>query len=586
MRITKLSLTNFRSFKETQTIELAPVTLLFGPNSVGKSTVLMALFYLQQILEKGQCNPQRIEALGNKFVGGFKHLVNGRDLRKNIVIKVEYEPDQFSLKGYLEHLDNYGTEHPLYIDTDIISKKTRSLEFEIGWSFTDNTALVTRVSYWVAGKYLGESCFDGSLHSTRLSKINYAHPALASINQPDADGQYRNTPDLMESSYLTPLQEALCELSWHAGNPVDIEIEGQHFIHPLFGSSSHKRKTGGLFALGRPLTTTASEGAENLEDAIIITEILSECFIRPLDELRQLLNNSLSIGPLRKIPDSTYQPNPYPAMHNWYTGEAAWDRLHNASIVEVDSINDWISVKSRLNLGYQVVYKIEQSEARYIKASTKTQTVEDMIALHDAVGSEVELTVSRENLDDNPDTEQKVISPEILEALRETPCFHSGLYVGQSIEKNKRPTLWDTQNNIEVTASDIGVGVSQLLPLVVATITANKGFISCEQPELHVHPRVQVAIGDLLTQANDKANLIIETHSEHIVLRLLRRIRETYEGTLPAGFQPVTTHNISIVYIQPGDNGANITHQKVTDDGDFECDWPQGFFEERDEELF
>jgi AAA15 family ATPase/GTPase len=51
MKITKLSLTNFRSFKETQTIEFAPVTLLFGPNSVGKSTVLMALFYLQEILD-------------------------------------------------------------------------------------------------------------------------------------------------------------------------------------------------------------------------------------------------------------------------------------------------------------------------------------------------------------------------------------------------------------------------------------------------------------------------------------------------------------------------------------------------------
>jgi AAA15 family ATPase/GTPase len=54
MRITKLSLTNFRSFKETQTIEFAPVTLLFGASSVSKSTVLMALFYVQQILAKGR----------------------------------------------------------------------------------------------------------------------------------------------------------------------------------------------------------------------------------------------------------------------------------------------------------------------------------------------------------------------------------------------------------------------------------------------------------------------------------------------------------------------------------------------------
>ncbi|WP_174208635.1 AAA family ATPase [Shewanella halifaxensis] len=74
MRITKLSLTNFRSFKATQTIDFAPVTLLFGPNSVGKSTVLMALFYLQQILSKGQCDPARIDALGGNLSVGLRTL--------------------------------------------------------------------------------------------------------------------------------------------------------------------------------------------------------------------------------------------------------------------------------------------------------------------------------------------------------------------------------------------------------------------------------------------------------------------------------------------------------------------------------
>ncbi len=60
MRITEIALTNFRSFQVTQSIALAPVTLLFGPNSVGKSSVLMALFYIQQMLEKGQCDPSAL----------------------------------------------------------------------------------------------------------------------------------------------------------------------------------------------------------------------------------------------------------------------------------------------------------------------------------------------------------------------------------------------------------------------------------------------------------------------------------------------------------------------------------------------
>ena len=90
MRLTKLRLKNFRSFKSSQTLEFSPLTMLFGPNSVGKSSVLMALAYVQQILTTGQCNPQHLDAL-NKKVGGFQSLVNGNDLEKTMVIEVEFE---------------------------------------------------------------------------------------------------------------------------------------------------------------------------------------------------------------------------------------------------------------------------------------------------------------------------------------------------------------------------------------------------------------------------------------------------------------------------------------------------------------
>lgn len=62
------------------TIDLAPITLMFGPNSAGKSSVFSALFYIQQILEKKQCDPMYIDALNKKYVGGFENLVYKRDL--------------------------------------------------------------------------------------------------------------------------------------------------------------------------------------------------------------------------------------------------------------------------------------------------------------------------------------------------------------------------------------------------------------------------------------------------------------------------------------------------------------------------
>lgn len=101
MRITKLTLMNFKSFKKEQIIEFAPVTLLFGPNSVGKSSVILSLFYLQEVLSRGQANPSRINALKSKQLGGFLSLVHGKNLSNDIIIKVELDKLGLIGKSYL-----------------------------------------------------------------------------------------------------------------------------------------------------------------------------------------------------------------------------------------------------------------------------------------------------------------------------------------------------------------------------------------------------------------------------------------------------------------------------------------------------
>ena len=146
--------------------------------------------------------------------------------------------------------------------------------------------------------------------------------------------------------------------------------------------------------------------------------------------------------------------------------------------------------------------------------------------------------------------------------------------------------LYDLHNKVFVQPSDIGVGVSQLLPLIVAAVTVKKGFVAIEQPELHVHPRVQVDVGDLLTQVADGPNFIVETHSEHIILRLLKRIRQTTDGELPEGFVHVTPDDVSINYLDASEHGVQITRLNIDKDGEFIERWPGGFFDERDEELF
>jgi len=74
--------------------------------------------------------------------------------------------------------------------------------------------------------------------------------------------------------------------------------------------------------------------------------------------------------------------------------------------------------------------------------------------------------------------------------------------------------------------SHVGVGVSQLLPIVVSCLLAKKGsLLIFEQPELHLHPKVQTLLGDFfVAAASSGRQCIIETHSEYIINRLRLRI--------------------------------------------------------------
>lgn len=138
MRITKISLTNFRSFKDTQSIHVAPVTLLFGPNSVGKSSVLMALAYVQQILKKGHCDPQKLDSMGNKAIGGFRALVHGQDLKQNIKLRLDYSTEKTPFTYYSANIDEMANHLPNipYVVMNDLGGSTDSgaIEFEIAWS--------------------------------------------------------------------------------------------------------------------------------------------------------------------------------------------------------------------------------------------------------------------------------------------------------------------------------------------------------------------------------------------------------------------------------------------------------------------
>jgi predicted ATPase len=134
--------------------------------------------------------------------------------------------------------------------------------------------------------------------------------------------------------------------------------------------------------------------------------------------------------------------------------------------------------------------------------------------------------------------------------------------------------------NIDLKPPDVGIGISQILPVVAASVGEHERLVLIEQPELHVHPRVQAELGDLFIETSVRGphSYILETHSEHLILRIMRRIRETGEGKPHNGF-PVTGDDVAVYYVSVEKDHTALRRIDIDRKGEFVQPWPDDFFE-------
>jgi hypothetical protein len=310
-----------------------------------------------------------------------------------------------------------------------------------------------------------------------------------------------------------------------------------------------------LRLLENPAHTESPGSVHNQDPDACYTDVvstLSQLIVGPGEVLAKLLSEYRYIGPIRDVPPRNYSPPRRRPADRWANGLAAWDWLAESDDDGVAAVADWMAEEDKLNTGYSIRF------IRYLELDRATEEFVKQLA-------------KNTYLEPDDDARSEVIQ----EKLDELRSAH-------------RLALIDVRSGLEVQPYDVGVGIAQLVPIVVASVDDTHCLTGMEQPELHLHPAVQVRLGDLFIDRikNGLGSLLLETHSEHLLLRLLRRVRETHDGELsPDGF-PLRPDQISIVFFDKADGVTHARPLLVNERGDFDGWWPEGFFDERARELY
>ncbi|MDB2686974.1 DUF3696 domain-containing protein [Mariniblastus sp.] len=554
--IKSISIKNFKGIGDEVKIDIKPITLLFGANSAGKSTFLHALHYIYEILDDRFLDVDRTQKGGDSInLGGFKRFVHQRDLSQDVTIGIgcgglgdEFFVEFYDALANFLHFESYngGT-----VDS-FCAFESCELFITTSWSQLHERPYVSKVRLVVGEDKLLE--FSSDPKGLRvLLDFNEEHPVLSSpANWESDDEQITGTAkDFFDDPDRSMLAYCLDEVKLHVSIEESVDKTFKLYIKSLKDALPNADKE----VLLDGLEEASSENSERFTDNKSLQVFLREfqtavhsLISIPLRQVHRDLDALVSLGPLRESPPPNFRPPRHPQPDRWISGLAAWDLLARDSRGHfVSEVNHWLA--DRLDCGYS----LERRNSFVVDTAS-------------SVGQW--LASGTGEIDD--------WSPSI----------------SASLVRQSRLVLTPADDcDIELRANEVGTGISQLIPVVTAACLgeekseahyrqADGRLITIEQPEIHVHPKIQAAMGDLFIESHHKRRnqFILETHSEHLILRLLRRIRESGQENTEA-LQRLRTDDLAIYYLQQEKGSTTVRRIDVDNKGEFIQPWPDDFFE-------
>jgi len=157
--------------------------------------------------------------------------------------------------------------------------------------------------------------------------------------------------------------------------------------------------------------------------------------------------------------------------------------------------------------------------------------------------------------------------------------FGAGLVAESLSDELFSLSFVDSHRAARTNIADAGFGASQVLPLIVQALAARKQSLTiAEQPEIHLNPRLQYVLADLFVEmANSDRRVIVETHSEHLLLRLRRLVADG----------KIDHKQVAIYFVEKINGVSSIRLVSLEGNGHIKSNvWPKGFFEDTLKESF
>jgi hypothetical protein len=541
---------NFKAFPDSGTLPLRPITLVYGPNSSGKSSIIQSILLLKQTLEEAE-NPETLLLPKGNLVdlGNYREFVHCHELSNVFAFTFSSTPAELTkVPRFLRGLDvglsrigvriSFGhdrrSQNPVIASLDVLAD---GLEEPVATykPFGNQSSRVRRHANIRGGFRPG-----AILRGDRISEAHsYWGRYWATLQNEFNTGDRRHIEERIallkrrlepRERIDRPGSERANEIARRRARHIDPEalsadIQRFENIVAFYSSDleqalsrfkeTHKRS---FLSCKNFLAVDAGE-MESDDSAAAVAEGMwfpaeypvhagygrgaNGLALHACRKLREFLDDVVYLGPLREYPERHYIFSGNLTGQVGKTGRQVGDILFKNKKL-LGRVNDQLG---RFDLGYELLVTGEQHT--------------DVFSL----------------------------------------------------------VLKDRKTSVKANILDVGFGISQVLPVVVQSMLSQSKLVCIEQPEIHLHPRLQADLGSLFVECIRKPyenRFLIETHSQHIMLRLQKLIR----------IGQLRPDELTVLYVDRGEEGAKCIELRLDSNGDFIDEWPGGFFEEGYSEIF